>query len=308
MSEIKNKPASVQAKLKKIAKENGIDYNSILILYMQERFLYRLSVSPFADNFLLKGGLLLFCIDKFNTRPTVDMDFLAYKIQNRRENLIKIISEIGRTRCGDGLFFRTDDITIETILEHGLYRGVRAGITCTLGNVRNRLRIDIGFGDVVIPKPAEIVFPILLETEEIPVIKAYSLESSIAEKFEAMIKLSFLNSRMKDFYDIYTLSKRKTFEGRVLQEAIFQTFQRRKTPFERNQPIFQELFINSDEKQREWSNFEKRIRVISPKLFKDVMNQIKAFLQPIFESICNEEEFFLYWDPTKNQWLKNKGI
>jgi len=235
MSEIKNKPASIQARLKNIAKENGIDYNSILILYMQERFLYRLSISPFVDNFLLKGGMLLFCIDKFATRPTLDMDFLALKIQNQRENLIKIVSDIARIQCDDGLFFRTEDITIETILEHGLYRGGRAAITCTLGNVRNRLRMDIGFGDVVVPKPAEIDFPVLLETEEIPVIKAYSLESSIAEKFEAMIKLSLLNSRMKDFYDIYALSKRKHFEGRVLQEAIFQTFQRRKTPFERNQ-------------------------------------------------------------------------
>ncbi|MDD4096193.1 MAG: nucleotidyl transferase AbiEii/AbiGii toxin family protein [Oscillospiraceae bacterium] len=147
-------------------------------------------------------------------------------------------------------------------------------------------------------------FPVLLETEEIPVIKAYSLESSIAEKFETMIKLSLLNSRMKDFYDIYSLSKRKYFEGRVLQEAIFQTFQRRKTPFGRNQPVFQEVFINSDEKQREWCNFEKRIRVIKPELFRDVMIQIKIFLHPIFDSICNEEEFFLYWVPTKNQWSK----
>ncbi len=302
MNNVKNKPASIIARLKNIAKENGIDYNSILILYMQERFLYRLSVSPYANNFLLKGGLLLFCIDKFNTRPTIDIDFLAYKIQNKRENLMNILSKVARVQCDDGIIFRVTDITVETIMEHGLYRGIRAGITCNLGKVRNRLQIDIGFGDVVIPKPAEIEFPVLLETNEIPLVQAYTLESSIAEKFEAMIKLSFLNSRMKDFYDIYILSNRKTFEGRILQEAIIQTFERRRTKFEKNPLIFQDLFINSSEKQREWDNFKKRIRAENPETFSDVMLQIKVFLQPILESFFNEEEFFLYWDPTKNEW------
>ncbi|KUK52892.1 MAG: Uncharacterized protein XD78_1631 [Desulfotomaculum sp. 46_296] len=106
-----------------------------------------------------------------------------------------------------------------------------------------------------------------------------------------MIRLSLLNSRMKDFYDIYNLSKSKDFEGRVLQEAISQTFQRRKTTIEREQPIFQDPFINSAEKQREWSNYIRRIRVSSPEYFKDVMNQIILFLKPIYDSLCNEEEF-----------------
>jgi len=119
-----------------------------------------------------------------------------------------------------------------------------------------------------------------------------------------MIKLSLLNSRMKDFYDIYNLSKNKDFEGKVLQEAISQTFQSRKTTLEREQTIFQDLLINSAEKQREWSNYIRRIRVSSPEYFKDVMNQIIFFLKPIYDSLCNEEEFFLYWNSTNNEWSK----
>jgi predicted nucleotidyltransferase component of viral defense system len=304
MSEIKNKPDSILARLKNIARENAVEFNSILILYMQERFLYRLSISAHADNFLLKGGLLLFSYDKFNTRPTIDMDFLALKIENDHDILLKALSAIARIQCDDGLVFRTEDITVETILEHGLYRGLKAAITCNLGKARNRLQIDIAFGDVVVPKPIDIAFPVLLETDPVPIIKAYSLESAIAEKFEAMVKLSLLNSRMKDFYDIYTLSKSKDFESIVLREAISQTFKRRKTPIERDQTIFQNLFIKSAEKQREWSNYLIRIRAVELESFEDVMRQIIIFLKPIYCSICDREDFPFNWSSGKNEWVK----
>ena len=304
MSEIKNKPDSILARLKNIARKNAVEFNSILILYMQERLLYRLSISAYADNFLLKGGLLLFSYDKFNTRPTIDMDFLALKIKNDHDILYKTLSDIARIQCDDGLNFRTEDITVKTILEHGLYSGVRAAITCNLGKARNRLQIDIGFGDVVVPKPIDISFPVLLETDPVPIIKAYSPESAIAEKFEAMVKLSLLNSRMKDFYDIYTLSKSKDFEGTVLQEAISQTFQKRKTPHERDQTIFRNLFIKSAEKQREWGNYLKRIRADEPESFEDVMMQLTLFIKPIYWSICDREDFPFNWSSGKNEWVK----
>ncbi|HAG11915.1 MAG TPA: hypothetical protein DCK76_11210 [Desulfotomaculum sp.] len=303
MSETKNKQASTLARLRNIAREKDIEFNSILNQYMRERFLYRLSISDFADKFLLKGGLLLFSYDKFNTRPTIDIDLLAVRIQNNQDILAKAISEIARIQCDDGLIFHVDGIKINTIIEHGQYTGLRANITCNLGRAKNRLKIDIGFGDIVI-RPKDIEFPVLLKTNQVPVIKVYSLESSIAEKFEAMVKLSLLNSRMKDFYDIYNLSKSKDFEGRVLQEAIFQTFQRRKTTLEKEQSIFQDLFINSAEKQREWSNYIRRIRVSSPEYFKDMMNQLILFLKPVYDSLCNEEEFILYWSSINNEWSK----
>ena len=303
MSEIRNKPASVMAKLKNIARENGIDYNAILLLYMQERLLYRLSVSPYADNFVLKGGLMLFSIDRFNTRPTVDMDFLAQNMPNRLDYIKQTVSAIAGLSCDDGLNFRLEDIAVEDIVEHGTYSGVRAGITCFIGKAWKRLPIDIGFGDAVVPGPMNIVYPVLLDTEPPPLIRVYSLESAIAEKFEAMIKLSFINSRMKDFYDISTLSRKHNFEGHVLQEAIIETLQRRGTVYEREVAIFQDEFINSPDKQRDWRYFMRRIKVDAPSEFKDAMLQIKLFLEPVFEAICNEKEFFLRWISGSNQWM-----
>lgn len=302
MSKIRNKAASVAARLKNIARENGIDYNAILLLYMQERFLYRLSVSPYADNFILKGGLLLFSIDRLKSRPTVDMDFLAWNIPNYLDHIHRVVSAVSGLSCDDGLSFRLEDLAVEDIVEHGTYRGVRAGITCFLGKSWKRLSIDIGFGDAVVPGPTDIMYPVLLDTEPPPLIKAYSLESVIAEKFEAMIKLSFINSRMKDFYDIYTLSRRHEFEGLVLQEAILETFRRRGTPYEGDLVIFRGEFINSPDKQREWGNYLRRIKGEAPSSFIDAMLQIKSFLGPIFESICNEKEFFPHWNSESNHW------
>jgi predicted nucleotidyltransferase component of viral defense system len=302
VSEIRNKPASVMARLKNIARENGIDYNAILLLYMQERLLYRLSVSPYSDNFVLKGGLMLFSIARFNTRPTVDIDFLAQNMPNRLDYVKQTVSTIAGLSCDDGLNFRLEDITVEDILEHGTYSGVRAGISCFLGKAWKRLPIDIGFGDAVVPGPIDVVYPVLLDTEPPPLIRVYSLESAIAEKFEAMIKLSFINSRMKDFYDICAISKKHNFEGRVLQEAIVETLHRRGTPYERELSIFQDAFISSPDKQREWSNYLRRIKVELTE-FKDAILQIKIFLGPVFESICNEKEFFPRWSSKDNQWM-----
>jgi hypothetical protein len=200
MKKIRNKPASILARLKNVAQANDIDYNAILILYMQERFLYRLAVSPYADNFVLKGGLLLFSIDHFNTRPTLDIDFLAINIPNRVDFIKQVISTIANITCDDGLIFRANDISLN-VMEHDIYEGIKVGITCILGTARNRLHIDIGFGDVIVPKPADIYYPVLLDTKPPPLIKGYSLESVIAEKFETMLKLSIINVGVPSLVD-----------------------------------------------------------------------------------------------------------
>jgi len=302
MTHISNKPASILARLKNIAKKEGIDYNLMLTIYAQSGFLYRLSISPYEDNFVLKGGLLLFSLNGFASRPTKDVDFLACNTRNEVTNIEKLLSEIIQIECDDGLNFRRNDLVVEEILEQGRYKGLRARVGYNLGKTRNRLQIDIGFGDVVIPKPVHFQFPVLLESQPVPNIKAYSIESTIAEKFEAMITLSFFNSRMKDFYDVFMLSRTRSFEGRVLQEAIAQTFKRRVTFIERNHPLFQSNFIHSPEKQVEWDAFRKRIREETPKTFQEVMKQLITFLLPIYDAVCEEEEFFLDWDPSSNSW------
>lgn len=218
--QLKNKSASVRAKLHNIARKENIDLNVLMVLYMQERILYRLSQSKYRDNFVLKGGLLLFAHNGFKGRPTQDMDLLGKQISNDINNIQTIFKEVFSQDHKDGLIFSTDTMTIENITEDAKYSGVRIKIRCLLGNAANVISIDIGFGDIIIPKPIEMQFPCILDTEPAPDINVYTMESIIAEKFHAMIKLGIMNSRMKDFCDIYMLSKTNNFEGIVLEEAL----------------------------------------------------------------------------------------
>ncbi|WFA85248.1 MULTISPECIES: nucleotidyl transferase AbiEii/AbiGii toxin family protein [Paenibacillus] len=231
MSEIKNIPASVSERLKNIAEKSGKAFDTLLLLYFQERFLYRLSISEYRDKFILKGGLFLFSQTQFKARPTKDVDFLARQIANEldllRESFVSICSIVVPT---DGIAFQLDELTTERIKEDADYEGVRIKVTALLGRMRKSLQFDIGFGDVVVPKPQLIEYPVLLDMTA-PQVQAYSRESVISEKFEAMITLSVMNSRMKDFYDIYTLLTTNNFDGRILHEAVSETFQQRGTIF-----------------------------------------------------------------------------
>lgn len=197
MSEIKNIPASVSERLKNIAQKSGRAFDTLLLLYFQERFLYRLSISDYKDKFILKGGLFLFSQTQFKARPTKDVDFLARQIANELE----ILRESFVTICSidvpsDGIMFQLDEMTTERIKEDADYEGVRIKVTALLGRMKKNLQFDIGFGDVVVPKPQLIDYPVLLDMAA-PQVQAYSKESVISEKFEAMITLSVMNSRMK---------------------------------------------------------------------------------------------------------------
>lgn len=215
MSEIKNIPVSVSERLKNIARESGKAFDSLILLYFQERFLYRLSISDFKDNFVLKGGLFLFSQTGFKSRPTKDVDFLAKQIANDIEKLhSSFIGICSIDVPSDGVVFLVEEMTTERIKEDADYEGVRIKVTALLGRIRKVLQFDIGFGDVVVPKPQLIEYPVLLDME-MPRVQAYSKESVISEKFEAMISLSVMNSRMKDFYDIYTLLASEDYNGRV---------------------------------------------------------------------------------------------
>jgi predicted nucleotidyltransferase component of viral defense system len=296
MSEIKNIPASVAARLKNVSKQSGKAFDLLLLLYLQERLLYRLSISDFNDKFVLKGGLFLFSLTQFKARPTKDMDFLAKQISNDTEYIKSAFEQI----CvipfeQDGVRFDSVKVTVERIKEDADYEGIRIKIPSSLGNMRKVLQLDIGFGDVIIPKPQEIHYPVLLDME-IPYIHAYSRESVIAEKFEAMITLSVANSRMKDFYDIYTLLDRESFDGRILMEAIFETIQRRGTHLESDHPVFSDSFAVDSARVRQWYAFLKRTGIEETLPFDKVMTKLRAFLEPIYLHVLKEEEFFGEWD------------
>lgn len=195
-----------------------------------------------------------------------------------------------------------DKMTTERIKEDADYEGVRIKVTALLGRMRKSLQFDIGFGDVVVPKPQLIDYPVLLNMEA-PQVQAYSKESVISEKFEAMITLSVMNSRMKDFYDIYTLLSTNDFDGRVLYEAVFETFQRRGTVLEKEHPLFQSTFADDDSRIRQWLAFMRRLGIEEALAFQDIMKCLVDFLEPLYQSLIHGDEFFGQWICNERVWF-----
>jgi len=232
-NEVRNMDASVKARLKNIAKEYKKTFNLILQLYMQERLLYRLSVSEYKDNFVLKGGLFLFSMTGFTGRPTRDIDFLAYQISNDMESIKEIFKNICKIEYNDSIVFDSNSVSVEEIKKEAEHGGIRVKLTGYLGKAKEMLWVDIGFNDIVVPEVITADYPVLLDMDY-PKIKMYSFESVVAEKFEAIVSLGELNSRMKDFYDIFTLLSEKKFNRDILQNAIVETFKRRGTDINGN--------------------------------------------------------------------------
>jgi predicted nucleotidyltransferase component of viral defense system len=299
--EIKNIAASVKAKLKAIAESENRQFDFLLMLYMIERLLYRLSISAYSDNFILKGGLLLYVHLEDKARPTKDIDFLARRIPNDIETITAVFRKICVIEYNDGLVYDTKNLVVEKIKEGADYEGIRIKVNCYLEKTKMLLQFDIGFGDVIVPKPVVMDYPVLLNMAS-PQIQTYSIESVIAEKFEAMIALADLNSRMKDFYDIYSISERFDFEGRVLYEAVFETFDRRGTNLFKEPLVFKEEFSHDENKQKQWQAFTKRI--LKRELdFKIVTENIRVFLEPIYHAVIHETEYFRKWERLSKRWV-----
>lgn len=301
--EIKNKPASVLAKLKNIAKAQKVEEVLIRRRYCQERFLYRLSVSEFQNNFSLKGGLLLVCLDVPTTRPTVDIDFLATQLSQDMQTLEKVVSKIASLHFDDGVSFAANAITAEEIIEDGDYPGIRIKMPVLIGRAKSTLQLDFGWGDIVIPAEKIIEFPTLLNNEPAPKLKAYSLESAISEKFEVMVSLGAINSRMKDYYDIYVLSLSRNFEAKLLKEAIEATFKNRRTELLNDLLIFQLEFKNNITMQDRWLIFLNKHKLEDvPKEFPEVMSRITSLLNPLVASIIEKTTIDKSWNPNDGTW------
>jgi len=299
--EIKNRSASIKARLMNLARAEKIDFDSLLLRYFQERLLYRLSISDFSDRFVLKGGLLLICLKMPKYRPTKDIDFLAEQIKNDINEIENIFVSIAEMPCNDGVKFIPSSISSERIKEDADYEGIRLKIDGTLGQARKRLQVDIGFGDIITPEATLIEFPSLLDDP--PKVKVYSVESIISEKFEAMIKLAMANSRMKDFYDVYFLSSSHNFKGNELKKAIETTFQRRKTPMPDNPLIFRPEFHRDKERQKMWTAFLRKSRLHDVNQeFSEVMHRITVFLEPMVHSIKGKSEITKSWIARKGIW------
>jgi len=287
---------SIRSQLQSRAKSTGLAFMEVLQYYAIERFLYRLSISKYSDSFILKGALMFQVLQSQDRRTTLDIDLLAY-LKNEVENLEKIIKDICKIdiKQEDGLIF--DSVIGEKIKEGAAYEGVRIKFKGFLGKSRIPMQIDIGFGDIISPKPQNIEYPTMLDFPK-PKLKGYSIESIIAEKFESMVKLGAINSRMKDFYDIWIISRQFNFEGERLKEALKKTFTHRKTELPNSSKLFSEEFYDEkSNKQIMWKSFLRKNDINStPEKLNIVIYKIENFLSPLVKAILNNKEFNSSWD------------
>lgn len=280
----KDLPASVHQRLLNVARETGRPFNEVLQYFAMERLLYRLSCSPHVGSFVLKGALLFRVWDVPDSRATRDIDFLAF-LDNSPESIASIFREVCAMDDDDGLLFDPDSVAARKIKEDADYEGLRVRFRGLLGKARITMQIDIGFGDKVHPDVVQAKYPVILNLPA-PSLRMYPPETVVAEKAEAMVHLGNLNSRMKDFYDIWWLSRQFKFDSAVLSEAIRQTFENRGTEL----MPFNELQANLLENktlERQWSAFLAKSGVPGPESFQEVLDQIATFLGPLFERIVH---------------------
>ena len=290
---------SVKARLKNFAVSSGCSFQEALVYYGLERTIYRISVSPYASHFVLKGGIFLYAIfDRKYERATTDVDLLARRISNSAEKMKSVFCDIFAQDVDDALVFDLDSITAEDITEFKEYHGLHISAVAYLNRTRIPIGIDIGFGDVIYPDTVEMEFPVILNMEA-PKVNAYSLESSIAEKLEAIVKNGFSFIFFKDFYDIYVLSGRYIFSYEELHNAVTETFTNRNTPMTMDTAAFSDEFLGDTMHQTRWKSFLKKKKAMIPVSMNDAMTRIKAFVKPL---LIQADVPVNKWDPNEGCW------
>ena len=293
--------ASVLARLKNKAAESGRSYQLCLQLFCQEEFLRRLEKSKYAENLVLKGGLFIYSVTDFDSRVTVDVDFLLRRVPNTPEQLKPVLEEIISTPTGnDFITFEIKDIAPIAVAKK--YAGIGASIVARIKNTRTPFSIDFGVGDVIVPKQKKRKIPTQLDDFAAPVVNTYSLETTIAEKIDAILSLMEFSSRMKDYYDIYYLANKFDFDGKVLTEALKKTFENRGHAFTIEQ--FEQVltFGSDDTMQKKWKAFCRKIDTQTDD-FNTVLKIIEAFLTEPFTAAVRDKEFTGKWSVSKNEWI-----
>ena len=296
MSEVKNLPASVRQLLLNNAHANNRPFNEILQYYVIERFLYRISQSSYSDQFILKGALMFLAWGVSIYRPTRDIDFLGFT-SNDLDTVNRIIQEVCVQKVEpDGLTFDRSTVQSERISEGTNYEGVRVNLTGFLGKAKIPLQVDIGFADVVSPAPISLKYPTILHMPA-PQLRGYPPESVIAEKLQALVFLGSVNSRMKDFYDLWVLAEQFEFDGRTLQQAIVNTFRRRNTALPGETPTgLSDAF--AAENQAQWQAFVQRMRLDTvTEAFSDILQVLNSLFVPPLRASAYGELFEGKWKP-----------
>ena len=291
----KNLAASIRQKLLNLAREEARPFNEVLQYYAMERFLYRLSQTRHADAFVLKGALLFRVWATPDSRSTRDIDFLAY-LNNSPDDLAAVIKDVCSYQyLHDGIVFDPTSVAAAIIKEHAEYEGVRIRFIGNLGSARVHMQVDVGFGDTISPKATIQDYPTMLPLAA-PRLAIYPPETVVAEKVEAMVKLGILNSRMKDFFDVWRLSHIGTFTSQGLESAIRQTFNNRGTALVDFDELKAEL-ISKKRLEQQWTAFRTKAQVVAPLEFRLVLDALGDFLSPVLAVAPDRATPGATWSP-----------
>ena len=312
-----NKAASIRQKLLNLSRERGESFDFVLQQYAIQRLLYRLSVSEYHDQFLLKGAMLFSVWTGDLHRPTKDIDLLGFG-SNDIDVLVNDFKIICATEADDGLIFDIESIQGVLIKEDSLYQGVRVTGFAHLEKAKIGLQVDIGFGDAVTPNARLATIPSFLDFPA-PIMKIYPVYTVIAEKFHAMVSLGLFNSRIKDFYDIWMIAIHGLQEGdfllggdaldgtalngTLLVSAIRSTFNRRNTVMSTEMlSVFTAEFMQDKNKHRQWNAFLNKNRIVSDQSFENIQQGLRRFLEPAYQAAALGAEYPFKWDVSEGKW------
>lgn len=298
---VKNMAASVLTRLKNQAKEERIPFQLVLQLFAQEEFLRKLPRSEYADHFVLKGGMFIYTLTEFQSRPTKDIDFLLRDLHGSMENIEQTMKNICAIGTGND-FIQLEVIRTEKITLEKKYPGVKTTLLGKIGKVRMQFSIDVGIDDVIVPAAVERAISTRLPDFEAPKLYTYSLESTIAEKFDAILLRMAGTSRMKDFYDIYYLSEMVDYEGQMLAEALQSTLEHRGRAI--SEDVFAQirLFTENAALLTQWKAFAPAKEVGLS--FEAAINRLEQFLEPVYRCILLKSDFEDHWSCKSRQWQR----
>jgi hypothetical protein len=293
----RNIAASVRARLLNKARADKLDFNLLLTRYALERMLYRLGVSEQSGQFVLKGALLFDLWFDVPHRSTHDADLLGFG-SAEISHLESLFREISQIESDDGIVFQTDTVKAAEIRKEGNYAGVRVTLLSVLDGARCPVQIDIGFGDAVTPDPEDVRYPVILGEMPQPQLRTYPRYTVVAEKLEAMVSLGILNSRMKDYFDLWILARHSDFDGAVLVKAIRATFERRDTIIPAGVPLgLTDEF--AQDKTKQWQAFLRK-NSLEPIPLATVIEALREFLLPVLTALVAGED-------CRRQWLFGSG-
>jgi len=297
-----DRAASVLARLKDKAAQSGRTYQLCLQLFCQEEFLRRLQCSPYAENMVLKGGLFLYALTQFESRATVDVDFLLRNLPNTPEKLLAVLQEVVQADTGND--FITFEVTrVGEISAAKKYTGITATIVARIMHTRTVFGVDFGVGDVIIPRQEKRAIPTQLEDFAAPVVNTYSVETTIAEKLDAILHLKAFSSRMKDYYDIYYLAHKFDFDGPTLWEALQKTFANRERQYAAADFAQVTVLASDGDMQKKWTAFLKKLQAQAV-AFGDVLGLLDSFLSGVFLAAAEGNAFEGKWVAKNGGWTQ----